>query len=62
MECIKIMLTYLYDKLEKSKGTQRLPKSQYRSSKCQLRRPAMASLGRETNLKEMKCRGGEGKD
>lgn len=62
MACIKIMLTYLYGKLKKSKGTQTLFKRQDRWIKYQLQRPAIASVGRGTNLKEMKGGGGEGKD
>lgn len=61
MACIKIILIYLYDKLKKTKG-RRLLKRQDRRIKHQLRRPAMASAGRGTNLKEMKSGRGEGKD
>lgn len=62
MACTEIMLTYFYDKLKKSKGTQRLLKRQDRRIKYPLQRPAIASVGRGTNLKEMKGGGGEGKD
>lgn len=63
MACIKIIVIYLCDKQKKkTKGTQRLLKRQDRRIKKQLQRSAVASVGRGTNLKEMKTGRGEGKD